>query len=875
MNIHKCVIFLNLILGIISEKDGFGYSKVLPRADSTQNMAKKTTYNEQNITPQQYIDFVCEFLRVNGEYPFVIRRNMIEDYNRNITTLKNLAEIFGVKTHPYTQVPTIDVSWPNLRLVIKKILADVLDHGENPKKLGKLNLNYFAADHKNSENPTTLKTSEPITLNHLRWILNEFEPLFKRIEHMQESDEVDGRFSGLSDDQAKWLANLLIVESEERNDYVDNEGVGRLTLNNYVQGKGRLFNTSKLNATLQKEFKDSLIEMLKNKTGFQRAMSLLALHVLNNNLSIDIVLVEEGASYLYTRHSIRLGSLYFDSEALMHESTHAYHQIIGSDPERSKWHSIYSELNASIDLVNEFFPMLSEDRMSNMVNKITEYIEDKTLNKENTTILLEKIICRGFGSLLFDKIPEGKNLKIDKLLNDKKLIAKCLYISAYVLPDNRYMDPDGSLGERKEDILWIEQEEKITMQGHRFFITIDGTYGIEDRQSELLFNIRNDENIHAQVQSKEKYCFHTADVNERAFSRFQSILSDMVSGDHTVFFDNIKPSFNEMDLTPSGNRLNGLNEKVAAYKTQTPSCFKTQPVHIIDARTSLEDYTFEQIETGIKNLEIDAMDVPEDFWRKVINKDELFKLMCKELLQNLSNDSSAFSDKLDSIIELCEKTNRMELLDSCLVEFFNNTNTFLSDKKIVSESIVLSKKRIIPFQLAELMRKYVYKSKLNDFLSKVDNIDELLMLLYNDKKSYKKAITKWRLKQEGSISLKLAKLMRKYVYKNKLNDFLSKVDNIDELLMLLYNDKKSYKKAITKWRLKQEGSISLELAKLMRKYISRPYWNKFIDKVDFEGSSPDDILGVPPKKKRTKLKRKVKQKPIHTACGGDHLLTLA
>mgnify|MGYP006919855328 FL=1 len=117
MNIHKCVIFLNLILGIISEKDGFGYSKVLPRADSTQNMAKKTTYNEQNITPQQYIDFVCEFLRVNGEYPFVIRRNMIEDYNRNITTLKNLAEIFGVKTHPYTQVPTIDVSWPNLRLV--------------------------------------------------------------------------------------------------------------------------------------------------------------------------------------------------------------------------------------------------------------------------------------------------------------------------------------------------------------------------------------------------------------------------------------------------------------------------------------------------------------------------------------------------------------------------------------------------------------------------------------------------------------------------------------------------------------------------------------------------------------------------------------
>lgn len=277
------------------------------RADSTAIFLKRTIRKEQRVTPQQYIDFVCNFYMANNQDSTSIKKDMSNEYRRVTENLQNLIQVFGVKKHPHTGLSSIDISWPNLRILAEKILNDVLDAGNIYRYVRMIGLNYFIADHKDIENKTRLSPGTPITLNHLRLIFNKLKPLLDRIESEQTSDGIDGRLSGLSEEQIEWLTELCIEENVNRGKCLLNEAEGPLKSEDYDQGKGRLLNISKLNNELKKKFKDILKEILRNKTGFQRVMSLFTLHALNREFSIEIV-SENETCYSPSDHSIMTSS---------------------------------------------------------------------------------------------------------------------------------------------------------------------------------------------------------------------------------------------------------------------------------------------------------------------------------------------------------------------------------------------------------------------------------------------------------------------------------------------------------------------------------------------------------------------------------------
>jgi hypothetical protein len=143
---------------------------------------------------RKYIQAANNFSRKNDIDP-PLGDVMQEEYDRTVTKLKRLGGIFGFKEHPITHSPStgiisIDISCPNLRRVVKNFL-DKLDYvvSADPKKS---NLN------------------QPLTLGHLKWILQYFAPLFDRIENPEPTDDMAS--SGLESDQIKLILNGPIAK---------------------------------------------------------------------------------------------------------------------------------------------------------------------------------------------------------------------------------------------------------------------------------------------------------------------------------------------------------------------------------------------------------------------------------------------------------------------------------------------------------------------------------------------------------------------------------------------------------------------------------------------------------------------------------------
>lgn len=516
--------------------------------------------------------------------------------------------------------------------------------------------------------------------------------------------------------------------------------------------------------------------------------------------------------------------------------------MIGVNIGKFRWHSIFSELNAPVDFINEYFPMLKKSRMSKVVDKIKNYICKKNLTRENVVTLIENAIRRGFGSLLFDKIPSKEELKIDYLLNNKELIAKCLYIAAYVLPCKGYQDIDHKEIVGKEDILWIGREEKITIRGYMTCLMDNDCYLIEDRQSHFMYQIRDDKNIHSQVSAKEKYRFHTININQQAIVRFQHILANIAEGDHTEFLNEIKELFIGMDITPSGQKLTDLSNETAAYKTAKPSRDLNTGVN---SKTFQTGYDLDKVKEDIKNSRINIMDVKDDLWKHIIenNECELFELMLKELYQNLKHTPLKLMDKISLVTKPCHS--KPEFLKSVLVKKqrelgFQGLSNKIDPSTLVVDVYVsllcndnevdkfrkievcqwrLEKGGYIPLNLAKSMFEYITWDNWEKFFEKVyprESVDELLIPFYraSDEKIYlicKEQICEWRLKRKESINRELARAMNRYIKASSQNRFKEKV---------------------FKWGLDKCKNIGLAAAKKVYKYVEHSDWEKFLSKID-------------------------------------------
>lgn len=524
MNIRNLSL-LALSFTLIDVTCVIGMHKNLSRSDSIANFHKKEL--TKHITPQEYIKMVENFLEVNQEtfwgYYWDINskdiiKKMTDEYNRVLIRLRNIGETFGFKEYPKEvsgDVPilSIDISWPNLRVRIVDFLNNELrNEGNKWKSFGNIKFDFKTGTRiQDIRELETLKDDQPITLWHLDALVSEFASM-----------SPDGK-SNLE----AWQLDLLV----------------KLCLKTKKNGESRLFDISNLTEEDKGFFAGMLKEMLKSKTGFQRIMGLLSIGIINNsreNIKITFD-KKEITSYhpCHRRININLSkseSLYGPnnlisseekcSESLLHESTHAYHHMIGYHSNifyMTKWFSSFSVLNAPVNLISEFFPMLLPNNMNEVINRISRYIEGKQIDEEQKLTWIYYIMCNGFGSLLFDEFPTNMDdLKIEVLSQQKDFLAKCVYITACLSPIwNKDWDDLGV--ETEGDFAWTNQEERLTIRGSDFFLVGNDCCMVEDRQNEQIYAMRSSQKS---VNPQYFYWLHIADYEKCVEENLKDVLSN-------------------------------------------------------------------------------------------------------------------------------------------------------------------------------------------------------------------------------------------------------------------------------------------------------------------------------------------------------------
>lgn len=931
MNIYQNMLLVTVVSGLISGEYAFGSKEKaidINLGDSILNLRPVKPEERVQLTPHEYVNLVCAFLEANGKDSSSIKESMTNEYNRTVVNLRNLIDTFGLKTHKNVGVPSVNIAWPELQSVVEQILCMILDKHEKPKQFGTIDLNYFIADPENFIELEKLDHESPITLNHLRLILEKLNPLLNEIKLEQKEAETNDlneketnnkeakqRTSdtyGIKPELVDLLVNLCVEEQSKRDNPVT-EGRGGLAAKDYVRGKGRLFNISELPDDLKVKFKDILREALKNKTGFQRIMTLFALHVLNREYSIKIIPENERSFYSPTEHSINF-RFAGGARTLCHELAHAYHRIlkIGLDWEYSQWQPIFSELNAPIDFIDEFFPMLKNERMSAVTNEIENYIRGKKLDKDYILALLEKIMRRGFGTLPFDNtlgteveaIENLKeNLKIDNIIQNEELIARCFYIAAYLLPDKNMDDRDDSNGwikEYKGDALWREMEEKLTMRGEMAYLTKEGCYLTEDRQNDLMYIVRcmEKELAHQEafvglvelsldcdvgdiaanalenisknllIDLNEELGFHveSAKINAQAAARFEYILSKAIPDSEmkdapSDELEKIKNLFESVDLKPDNkSRHEKPSSSTRAFKTQKTTTHK-KPKYFdgtvnIDVYLSDGKYDLNRIKADLARSEVNLESINEVLWEQVVEDDrnDLFDLMYEKLLDDESLDDEFLSiSKVIPIVKVfCKPTNKAKLLVRILKE----------------------KQRC---GLIELLDSISKEMPIDDIL------DDIVTLVCDNgeiRGDLKWKLCKERLDNGKPITLKLAKAMwesvrDRDVYWEKL---LSVIDLDDEelrfeidkknepllgnvktylkgekFIKLLCDDSdidSSWKGQLCDWWVEKKNpippelqNISQDLAQVMYKYVREVSYVTFLKKLD-RTVSIEDIFAL-------------------------------
>ncbi|GHS91101.1 hypothetical protein AGMMS49949_00880 [Alphaproteobacteria bacterium] len=432
-------------LAVVFAAPSFG---TLKRVDSKAVLNPWTSNEPRHpfTTMNGYIHIADRFAKKYNIYP-LLGNAMREEYGVTVGWLKKLGGIFGFKPYdPSVQgVISIDISWPNLRRVIGHLLEST-----------------------NEDNPET--GNGTLTLGNLKWILHYLAPALDEIEKPSRGDQ---NKSGLYPTQINLLANWCTTRGLFREE-----------------------------AKKASEFQSSLKEIIANRTGFQRIMSLLCDFVLNvhnvgpfNHDLCGIKISSSKGQYTPLMHIVKYGTdtnteaHISRSSSVNHELTHASHHMTGysvrshdaRNTRQRKWLTNFSIMNSpKIDFVDEFFPMLKPERMAPVLAKLMillnkASLETQAIQKDFCKKTIATAISRGFGNILFSHISETGQINMSQ-----ELLALCVYLDAYLLND---------LDEDESDILSQNHEEKLTMSGKNILLIDELCFIIEDRQHEQIYNI--------------------------------------------------------------------------------------------------------------------------------------------------------------------------------------------------------------------------------------------------------------------------------------------------------------------------------------------------------------------------------------------------
>ncbi|GHU12555.1 hypothetical protein FACS189449_06420 [Alphaproteobacteria bacterium] len=330
-------------------------------------------------------------------------------------------------------------------------------------------------------------------------------------------------------------------------------------------------------------FEEHLRSMLKNHTGFQRIMSLLAVSILNSTKDafvpgfsrVRVAINEETEnSYSYKDRELRIkpSALVEVRSSTFHESTHPYNAMIGMFRHNDSFVSTYSILNSKdADFLGLFFPMLKKENMDKVVEEIAKRIDmdkfsriknDSWLGRRGRQFIIKNmfktIVDKGFASLVF--LTANGSFGLKDILTPK-MLAKATYIfcSAMGFTD------DGA------ESIWSNGDEMITMTGLLPILDDNNTNIIEDRQNEEVYKIRQLEEKLPNVgidDYKKQFTVHAADfVTSKDISHKIAEYLNMYNYGPPLSEENEQYVFPEMeiDVKPKHFRF-GYGDTTAAQK---------------------------------------------------------------------------------------------------------------------------------------------------------------------------------------------------------------------------------------------------------------------------------------------------------------------
>ncbi|GHU16382.1 hypothetical protein FACS189472_01310 [Alphaproteobacteria bacterium] len=290
--------------------------------------------------------------------------------------------------------------------------------------------------------------------------------------------------------------------------------------------------------------------------------------------------------------------------AIFHEITHGYHDMIFGSLDLGNYELAYQILNSEdANFIQVFFPMLANERMETAVEKIVELMSDLDIDDirkhikdgklDNIIHIFRKIVDCGFGNLVFSRegLFSGKDdldmdedgleitknglrieeddieIKEDSLnIGDNltmQMLARAIYVYYYAIQTNATM--------------WTDCEEMLTITGLAPITDGNRTYLFEDRQHEEIHKIRHQENRNwrnfAALDNSEKqaafrreFRYHAEFSAETVAEGIANMISDIcvecMDADDTPGIDaeDIKEIFVEICKKTANSQLPGNNE---------------------------------------------------------------------------------------------------------------------------------------------------------------------------------------------------------------------------------------------------------------------------------------------------------------------------
>lgn len=635
----------------------------------------------KSMSIQDHFNLIEKFSSANGK---ILSTRMKKEYNNLVKNLRILGRIFGYKKYPNSEeqgnkqpeILSVDISYPNLLRVVKEHLK---------KKYP----NWAEIEGKEPWN------HRPYTEEHLKWILDRFECVANRVSLTPERIDLLIKLTvGIR--RSAWdQSNQLFVVDLFRKDVSEDD------LNNFVE---------------------NLKNILRNKTGAQRVMSLLVLSMCNkielNMFDSDITSIaitfdkRNENKYIRKEKAINFnpdGKADIEDSVLHHEMTHVYHDMIDSYgiTRVPSWVFNYSMVNSpDINLLEEFFPMLVEKNMNPMLKKIKEYITNhKKRSWENVnevkingipiSSLIDRVVMNGFGSLLFGSEPPESAMTYEKLLNNEDLLPKLIYLCALNFPAKK----NGRGG-----YLWGNSEEKITMRGNNLF-WLDGHYFmLEDRQNEHIYEVRK-KNESGKIDAGGYYRFHTSKASiSKKLNRLLSALFESKPKENQALENEEKWTPKYTKYVIANDKNDETNDNVEDYRSSA-----------ID----LNENEIEKIEPQYLKGQIPTYDFDKRNDRKMFFYDfekDLVDIKDPPVLTAIEKIKS-FGEKAEFVTKLIQVLHKKNLSIASLASYYNHfVGLYFSlEPNTVENDILIS-------ELQQLMDTEAFKRDSNSFVHCIHHI---------------------------------------------------------------------------------------------------------------------------------------------------------